>query len=448
MNKQTSDAFSVLFAFLFVEVLALDLREDNLWDVLWEPIEYLNTQYSGCFRIIYTSPQPPLNENGLKRGVETCKIYVSIIDYYKISELDPNIIKSLEILTFKTIDDEIIEYIETNLEGHYKYKMKILFLTIMWKIGRSAFLYKYSSSQANEVLRTILLVIYYWVGAYDINTLKKSIEFIDVLVERYPNIISFYLLRMRQKFDLLYRCVLWKTKYNKLVSTEKWRDFIYKQSLTQECFADLEKADSVYPNNSTYYYFKGKFLLHLLDDSGIEDLYKFLEIKGLFYDFDVYSWIGVYYLQVGDSKKADFYINIANYDIWDKYKQYAKQIFYQVLEEDFTRFQYFLKKRYFQAFLFRKGKYYNLIDEKVQEIDFNDSVNLSAKMWFKINNLDVLLHTEFENEKTFLEGVYENISRHFYDHWNSDICDKVVFVYPEYKGLMWNTIAKGEEENK
>jgi hypothetical protein len=30
MNKQTSDAFSVLFAFLFVEVLALDLREDNL----------------------------------------------------------------------------------------------------------------------------------------------------------------------------------------------------------------------------------------------------------------------------------------------------------------------------------------------------------------------------------------------------------------------------------
>ena len=99
------------------------------------------------------------------------------------------------------------------------------------------------------------------------------------------------------------------------MSTQKGRDFIYKQSLTKECLADLKKADEVYPNNSTYYYFKGKFLLHLLDASGIEDLYKFLEIKGLYYDFDVYSWIGVYYLQVGDSKKADFYINIANYDI-------------------------------------------------------------------------------------------------------------------------------------
>jgi hypothetical protein len=72
-----------------------------------------------------------LCEGGDIRGVETCKIYVSIIDYDKVSELHPNIIKSLEILTFKTIDDEIIEYIETNLEGHYKYKMKILFLTIM-----------------------------------------------------------------------------------------------------------------------------------------------------------------------------------------------------------------------------------------------------------------------------------------------------------------------------
>ena len=105
MNKQTSDAFSVLFAFLFVEVLALDLREDNLWNVLWEPIEYLNTQYSDYFRISYTSPRSPLCEGGDIRGVETCKIYVSIIDYDKVSELHPNIIKSLEILTFKTIDD-------------------------------------------------------------------------------------------------------------------------------------------------------------------------------------------------------------------------------------------------------------------------------------------------------------------------------------------------------
>jgi hypothetical protein len=149
-----------------------------------------------------------LYDNGLTRGVETCKIYVSIVDHEKITELDNNIIKSLEILAFKMIDDEIIDYIETNLEGHYKYKMKILFLTIMGKIQRSAFLYKYSSSQINEVLRTILLVIYYGVGAYDINTLKKSIEYIDILVEKYPNIISFYLLRMRQKFDLLYRCIL------------------------------------------------------------------------------------------------------------------------------------------------------------------------------------------------------------------------------------------------
>lgn len=446
MNKQTSDAFSVLFAFLFVEVLALDLREDNLWELLEESIEYLNNEYSDYFRIIYTPPQPPLYDNGLTRGVETCKIYVSIVDHEKITELDNNIIKSLEILAFKMIDDEIIDYIETNLEGHYKYKMKILFLTIMGKIQRSAFLYKYSSSQINEVLRTILLVIYYGVGAYDINTLKKSIEYIDILVEKYPNIISFYLLRMRQKFDLLYRCILWKTKYNKLVSTQKGRDFLYKQNLTQECFADLEKANEVYPNNSTYYYFKGKFLLHLLDPSGIEDLYKFLEIKGLYYDFDAYSWIWVYYLQIGDSKKADFYINIANYDIWDKYKQYAKQIFYRVLEEDFEKFQYFLKKRFFQALLFREGKYYSLIDGRLQETGFNDNVNLSAKMWFKINNFDMLLQDEFQNEWAFLEWVYENISRHFYDHWNSDVCDKVVFVYPQYKGLMWNTIAKGEDE--
>ena len=48
----------------------------------------------------------------------------------------------------------------------------------------------------------------------------------------------------------------------------------------------------------------------------------------------------------------------------------------------------------------------------------------------------MFLQKEFVSEKTFLEGVYENISRHFYDHWNSDICDKVVFVYPEYKWLM------------
>jgi hypothetical protein len=50
------------------------------------------------------------------------------------------------------------------------------------------------------------------------------------------------------------------------------------------------------------------------------------------------------------------------------------------LEEDFEKFQYFLKKRFFQALLFREGKYYSLIDGRLQETGFNDNVNLSAKM--------------------------------------------------------------------
>lgn len=437
IKKQYIECFLSIYLFKYGSFLALNLNTDKLYYLLEEEINTINSILNDSLKI-------SINDNN--------DIFVDLNDNKNI---DIDILKSANLLTW-WIDVYLLTYIKKEFSEEFYNIIYPFFEFIEWDrysiLDKIDFI-KYANTFDNFKLKKMLIFIYYWIANDSKFNTLKSIDILTEIMDIFPNFASFYLLRMRQKFNYIYKIWIWVSRFNQLIINNKWKEFIYKYKWIKDCFNDFEKANTLLPNYNIYYFFKWKFLLHLLDKEGLDYLLRYLKlswIKNIDNDTNVCSWFGVYYLQIWDLKNAKLYLEKANYGPWDRYKEYSKLIFLYIKSKDKKSFFDFLedKKKKIEVLLYNEWKYYRYSNWKLIEWkDIDDSYDHRTKMWYKLNSYNLILNSDYNNKKDYLENIFNSISTNYYDHWDTEWKQKVVF-YSLDSFTFWKNIFLQKHDNK
>ena len=414
IDNKILNSFLHIYLFFYIDSRRCDFCNDNLSNVLSESIDNLNNHFSWTLELI-------LNKNNKHLDID-------IKDFNKIKEIDSEVIKLLDLLS-KNKPDDIIYYVDINFDWFLKYKLKLFFFVILEEIDKSYFLYKYADNFSDPIIKELLFFYYHafiWDSHEDI---KTSISYTEKLIKRYPHFISFRLFKIRQTFELFYRVTVWKHKFNKLVASQKGKDYLFNHPSIIFCFEELDKCNQIIPWNYVIDLFKWKLLLHLLDEDWVKILLKVLEKEKLIFDDDVYSWIWVYYLQVWDQKNAKFYIDISRYHYEDLYKYYSKIIYFYKISWDKGSFLDLFNKKLKDAgiVILSWSKYYIFKDDSFISIDRPNDINdITRYINFWINNSFLLLNKRF-SKFDFLSKSFDLISNNYFHHWSFSNDDKIYF---------------------
>jgi len=433
VNISYIESFLSIYLFKYGSFLALNLNTDKLNYLLEEEFSTINSILNDSLKIY-------MNSNN--------DIFVN---FNNDENIDRNILKSVDILTW-WVKIDLLTYIKEEFSKDFYNKIYPFFEFIKWDrytIIKKIDFIEYASKINNFKLKKMLLFIHYWIANDSrINTLK-SIRILTEVMDKYPNFASFYLLRMRQRFNLIYKILIWVSKFNKLISTEKWKEFLLNYAWIKECFDDLEKANNLLTNYYIYYFFKWKFLLHLFNKSWLDDLLNYEKLKWISFDTNVTSWFWVYYLQIWDTNNARKYLEKAHYPAWDRYKEYSKLVFLYIKSEnkkDFLDFIYDENKRV-EVLLFNEWNYYKYNNWILENwIDIDDSYDHRTKMWYKLNNFNSIINNKYSSKEEYFNNIFNNISRNYYDHWDTELQHKVIFYsYDSY--TMWEKVFLQKHED-
>lgn len=414
------EAFLSIYLYKYWSFLQINFSYDNLTYLLKEEFNFINKKYNNYFTIFF-------NKNH--------DICIKYYNFENILDLWNDIIKSIELLQL-WFEDNLLLYININFSNDFKKKILPFFNFLELDNHSSKKKYEwYIYNIHNFKLKKMLQFLIYWIWNDTKFNTSKSINILSEIIEKYPKFSSFYLLRMRQTFNLVYKILLWVNTFNKLIDNEIWLKYINNNKFIIKCFNDLDMSNKLIKNNSTYLLFKWKFLLHLLDKKWLEYLSLYLKSEKLLYETNVYSWFGVYYLQKGNCDKAKKYIELVKYEESDRYKAYSKLIFLYIkwnYKDEFIKLFNWVFKKIFVLF-YKKWNYYKLNDWKLKLWkDIDDDYNHKDKMWFKIYNFNLLLNRNYNSKLDYLENIYNNISSNYYDHWSSELEEKVVFYSVNY----------------
>lgn len=414
MSTEILHHFLRIYKFFYIDSRRCDFCYDNLSSILSESIESLNEYFSWILKLHLCSGEKALS--------------AEIIDATKLQSLPPETIKMLDIL-WKRKPEDILYYIDLNFDSFLKYKLKLFFLVVLEEVNKSYFLYKYADNFPDPLIQEMLFFYYYafyWDGGSDIQT---SISYTDKLIERYPDFISFRLFKIRQTFELFYRVTVWKDKFNQLVTHEKWRTYLLSQPAIVSCFEGFDECSKILPWNYVIDLFKWKLLLHLLDCKGVPILLGVLWKEELVFDNDVYSWIGVYYLQVNDAENAKFYIDISRYHYEDLYKYYSKLIFFYRISNDKKSFLHLLEHTLHDVgiVVLSGGKYYRFDTTSFVSIERPKDINdITRYINFWIEDTSLLSHKNVSRRDIFSLS-FDTISKNYFHHWNFSRKDKIYF---------------------
>lgn len=417
MDLKFIESFLTIFLFKKIDILELNIWKDvNICDFLKDEITYINNKYSIYFSLF-------IDDN--------FDLKVNFIDFNNLILLEDYIIKSIGILTWN-LEEDILSYIKINFSQEI---IDIIFPFFDFLYGNTKYskdiIDLYLCKFSNIKFKNMIYFMFYWIWNDNKENTSKSISIIDNIIEDFPNLSSLYLLRIRQRFNYIYKILIWVHKFNKLILTEKGQEYIYNDLNIKKCFLDIERAEKLYPQNPTFLLFKWKFLLHLLNPTWLKFLLKYMKLRNILFDENVFSWIWVYYLQTWNIEKSRKYLEMVNYWDSDRYKAYSKLFFMYVkwnYKEDFLNlFKWKFKNTL--VLLYNKWKYYKFDYNKWFSIyeNIDDSYNHKDKMWFKLNNFISILNTKYIDERSYLEDIFNNISLNYYDHWYSELEQKVVF---------------------
>lgn len=426
LSKSLVEAFLAIFFIRYGSFLALNLDRDNISYLLTEEMDYINSEYSSVFHIFINTQND---------------IVFSFKSLINTPSLWNDLLKLISLLQWRPWEN-ILSFIDLNFTSCTR-DFIFPFFDFIYTNSRESreSINSYIDSLHNFKLKKLLSFVYYGIGNDTEYNTNLSISILSEIIDRYPLFSSFYLLRMRQRFNLVYKILIWVNQFNKLLTSLKWRQIIYSNQYIIDCFSDLDWAYELFPNNPTYYMFKWKFLLHLLDYQWLPLLVKFLKMKGKLFDDNIFSWFGVYYLQMWDAKAAKPYLELVHYSESDRYKAYSKLLFLYVKwwykEEFFSLFNGIFKGNV-EILLYDRGSYYWLTDWELVKIEnISDSYNHKDKMWFKLDNFDSIMSNEYSDANSYLEAIYFGISRNYHDHWSSELHRKVVF-YSRDNFLFWH----------
>jgi len=412
-NKKIVESILSIYLFTKVDFLRLDFKNDNLEYLLNEELELLNNSFIDFFVI----------------KIIKWNIVFEYKDFSELILIWNDYLKLFYLLYWEV--DNVRVFINLELSNKFKEEVKFFldFLEIGWHNEKIGFL-DYIETIENFKLRKMLLFIVYWIwNDTEFNT-TKSINILSSIIDKYPKFASFYLLRMRQMFNLVYKIIIWTHKFNKLVTSIEWKKYLLKNKFIENCFYDLDRADKLLPNFYITNLFRWKILLHLLDKSWLKYIELYLKQVNKVFDINVYSWFWVYYLQVWNLYNAEKYLTLINYEPEDRYKAYSKLLFLYLKSSNEIDFKKFINKRKNNrlVLLYDKWNYYKLNNEKLVLLeDIDDNYNHRDKMWFKLNNFEKILNWSFKNKDEYFNIIFNNISKNYYDHWYSWLEQKVVF---------------------
>jgi len=411
MNKNLKKSFLNLIFLNYTELIRFNLKEDNFETLIQKDINFINTFYKWK-NLLYINWNKFIVKVKSQRYLEM----ISNEELFLFHLLQLERLTDIKISNYvldKDFIKEINNFISLIKCDYEKKDNNIL---------------KYINSFDSSIIRNISLYYYYWVWTDDY--IFKSITYLNSLIDEFPKISTFYLMRIRQKFNYVYRIYIKKENFNKLVTTTRWLKYLWNNKYIIDCLKDFKIVEKLTPNYSTFYLYKWKFLLHFLNKTWIKLLFKALEINWLLFDFEVYAWLTVYYLQIWNYKKAKFYIFNSLDNEWDRAKYIGKLIYYYILSWNKVDFIKFIKDNDIFLVLLSNNKAYTYDLNNnmfVHNVSFKDTLDLFYRTWFYLNNFDNILSKKYLSEQECLDIVFNNISRKYYDHWNTINNSKVVF---------------------
>lgn len=404
-----------LSVFFYIDSRRCDFRNDNLGGVLEEHIEGINNKLSNVIEL-------SLDE-------KNTHCHIKILDMERFLDLWDDTVHLLSLVSRHNIHDPI-EYVHMHFSWFLKYTLLVFFLVVQEKIPKWYFLQRYILSKEDSLLKDILLFYYYaffWDGGKDI---KISLSYLETFIEKYPECVSFRLFKVRQRFELFYRTIIGKKKFNYLVSTSPWRKYLQNHSYIISCFQEFDICRSINSDHSVINLFEGKLYLHLMNEVGVEILLEYLNQEEIVYDTDIYSWIGVYYLQSGDYQKALWYIKIAKYPEDDVYKYYTKLIFLYVIAWWKEKFLDLIWKEIPQTkiLFYNDGNYFIFQWDEFKQIQRPKDINdITRYMSFGVNNFEKVFTTIYSEPTAIYQELFQCISHNYYDHWHFESTPKIFF---------------------
>lgn len=227
--------------------------------------------------------------------------------------------------------------------------------------------------------------IYYSFFKYDY---KKSIVYLNKLIEKYSYISQLYSLRVRSLFFLYY----WrnKTLFNKTV-INKGVDKIISNNVFQQIFTDIKVAKKINSDNTSIILFEIAIYLHLLMSKWEYMIKKYNNYFSGEYKKYLSFWLYSYYLKKGEYIKA---LNILNDMKSNNFKISKSKLYLYILLNDKEKFineiEYLISSYWLKEYNIKKvnGKY---IDQ-----NWNDDIQLLDNYIF-IPSFKHISYTNFEH---------------------------------------------------
>jgi len=138
---------------------------------------------------------------------------------------------------------------------------------------------------------------------------KQAILHITSLIQTYPNISTFYLLRVRMVFRQLYMYIS-PQRFNKLVLSQSWQQEIKDYAEYKKCMKDLDCAEKYNPSNPVIQLFRARILLHFNDVKGAEMLME----RDIYnrYKKHINHWLLIFYARIDDFIKVQHYLGLSS----------------------------------------------------------------------------------------------------------------------------------------
>lgn len=401
MEKKIFNLLKLLFLIKFLDTKRCNFKNDEVIFIIEKNIFLLNDILKEFLVIKF----------------ENNSYFFEVINDKIIST---NIYKIIKILTLNRQD--IYWYCDNNFDLKTKIYIKYFFWIILEDIKDFNIIIKYIKTQNDPILKEILYVFYYWFFLVNKKNMLISIWLLDNLIKKFPNISTFHLLKIRQRFECFYRYWITKTIFNKMVLNKEWKDKLLNNLEMKTLFNEINYIENNFSDPISDL-FIWKIYLHLLDERWIDKFNSYFLKTGLTFDEDIFSWLWVYYLQIWDLQKAKTYLKKLNFVNYEPYKIISKYIFITILENNFLDFFDEIKK--YEIIFFINSCYYIYENNSFKPINFCDKYDNKTKLWFKLDKIDF----NTQNEKMFFESVFKNISKNFYDHFVIQDFDKMIINY-------------------